>query len=139
MPTEPTQPTQSTQPGVPPLRPSALRIPGRAAHARRRAIMTWLKRIGLVAIGLAIIAGIAYAWLPKPVVVDVGTVRRGPLAVEVDDDGQTRVRDRFVVSAPITGNLQRIEIEPGAAVTAGDVVARIEPSAPALLDERSRG
>jgi HlyD family secretion protein len=115
--------------------PSALRAP---AHARRRAVATWLKRIGLVAIGLAIIGGIVYAWLPKPVVVDVGTVRRGPLAVEVFDDGQTRVRDRFVVSAPISGTLQRIEAVSGTAVTAGEVVARIDPPAPALLDPRRR-
>jgi HlyD family secretion protein len=125
-------------PSTPSLRPSAIRIPARTAHARRRAAVTWFKRLGLGAIGLAIAAGIAYAWLPKPVVVDVSTVRRGPLAVEINDDGQTRVRDRFVVSAPITGNLQRIEIEPGAAVTAGDVVVRIDPPTPALLDTRSR-
>jgi HlyD family secretion protein len=113
-------------------------MPGRAAHTRRRAVVTWLKRIGLIAIGLALISGIVYAWLPKPVVVDVAAVRRGPLAVEVDDEGQTRVRDRFVVSAPITGNLQRIAALPGTAVAAGDVVARIDPPAPVLLDPRSR-
>jgi HlyD family secretion protein len=138
MPTEPTASTQPAQPPLPPLRPGALRIPGRAGHVRRRAIKTWLKRIGLAAIGLAIVGGIVYAWLPRPVVVDVATVRRGSLAVEVDDDGQTRVRDRFVVSAPITGNLQRIEAEPGTAVAAGEVVARIDPPDPVLLDARSR-
>ncbi|HEY6175559.1 MAG TPA: efflux RND transporter periplasmic adaptor subunit, partial [Kofleriaceae bacterium] len=93
----------------------------------------------LIAGGLAIVAGIGYAWMPKPVDVDVATVQYGPLAVEVDEDGQTRVHERFVVSAPITGNLQRIELDAGAAVTAGDVLARIDPPAPLLLDDRSRG
>jgi len=110
----------------------------RPAHARRRAVMKWVKRAGLGALGVAAVGGIVYAWLPKPVSVDVGAVRLGPLDVEVDEDGQTRVRDRFVVSAPITGNLRRIEIQPGAVVTAGDVIARIDPPAPALLDDRSR-
>jgi HlyD family secretion protein len=119
-----------------PLVPGTLHRPG---HARRRALTRWLKRIGLGTGGLAIVAGIAYAWMPRPVDVDVATVRYGPLAVEVDEDGQTRVHDRFVVSAPITGNLQRIELDAGAAVSAGDVIARIDPSAPVLLDDRSRG
>ena len=119
-----------------PLVSSTLHRPG---HARRRAVMRWLKRISLVAAGLAIVWAIVYAWLPKPVAVDVATVKYGPLAVEVAEDGQTRVRERFVVSAPITGNLQRIELDAGAAVTAGDVLARIDPPTPVLLDDRSRG
>ena len=128
--------TQPTNPPITqPLRPSAIHRP---AHVRRRAIVKWVKRVGLAALGLGVVGGIVHAWLPKPVVVDVATVRRGSLDVEVDEDGQTRVRDRFVVSAPITGNLQRIEGLPGTAVNAGDVVARIDPPDPVLLDERSR-
>jgi HlyD family secretion protein len=119
-----------------PLLPGAVQRPDRA---RRRALAKWGKRGALVALGLAIVAGMAYAWLPKPVVVDVAVVRRGPLDVEVDEDGQTRVRDRYVVSAPISGNLQRIEVDPGTDVIAGAVLARIEPPDPVLLDERSRG
>jgi HlyD family secretion protein len=115
-----------------------IQLPVATHHVRRRAILRWIKRTGMVAVGLAIAGSIVYAWLPKPVVVDVGTVRRGPLDVEVDEDGQTRVRDRFVISAPITGNLQRIELDPGTPVKLGDVVARIDPSEPVLLDERSR-
>jgi HlyD family secretion protein len=101
-------------------------------------LLRWAKRGGGAAASLVVVAGLIYAWLPKPVMVDTGLVRRGPLDVEVDEDGQTRVRERFVVLASITGNLQRIEIDPGAAVAAGDVIARIEPPAAALLDERSR-
>jgi HlyD family secretion protein len=119
-----------------PLVPGTLHRPG---QARRRALIRWLKRVCLVACGLAIIAGIAYASMPKPVGVDVATVQYGPLAVEVNEDGQTRVHERFVVSAPISGNLRRIELDAGAAVTTGDVVARIDPPAPVLLDDRSRG
>jgi len=118
-----------------PLVTGTLHRPG---HARRRALMRGIKRACLAAGGLAIAAGIAYAWMPRPVAVDVATVQHRPLEVEVAEDGQTRVRDRFVVSAPITGQLARIELDPGTAVAAGDVVARIDPPSPVLLDERSR-
>jgi HlyD family secretion protein len=107
-------------------------------RATRRSIARWVKRGLVIALGIAIVGVIVYAWLPKPVPVDVGVVRRMPLDVEVDEDGQTRVRDRFVVSAPITGTLERIDLDPGTPVKAGDVVARIEPPAPALLDARTR-
>ena len=117
------------------LRPSA----HRPLRRHRRALLKWAKRGGGAAIAFTIAGGLIYGWLPKPVLVDIGVVQRGPLDVEVDEDGQTRVRDRFVVSAPITGTLQRIEIDPGAAVAAGDVIARIEPPVASLLDERSRG
>jgi HlyD family secretion protein len=129
-------PAQST---VPPPVPSL--VPGtlHPAHRRHRALTRWLSRIGLAAGGLAIAGGIVRAWLPQPVAVDVAAVRRGPLDVEVDEDGRTRVRDRYVVAAPITGELQRIELDPGAAVVAGDAVARIDPPAPVLLDDHSRG
>lgn len=104
----------------------------------RRSIIRWLKRGLLIGLGLGIIGAIIYAWLPKPVAVDIGVVRRQPLDVEVAEEGQTRVRDRFVVSAPIGGTLQRIELDPGAIVAVGDELAHIEPPAPALLDERAR-
>jgi HlyD family secretion protein len=104
----------------------------------RRSITRWVKRGLLAALALGIVSAIVYAWLPKPVAVDTGVVRRIALDVEVADEGQTRVRDRFVVSAPISGTLQRIELDAGSTVDAGAVIGRIEPPPPALLDERTR-
>jgi HlyD family secretion protein len=75
---------------------------------------------------------------PTTVPVDVGTVTRGPLVVTVDEEGVTRVRDRFVISAPVSGRVLRIELEPGDRVKRGDVVARVRAEAPPLLDVRSR-
>src|SRR5690606_19591217 len=72
-----------------------------------------------------------------PVPVDVAQTSRGPMVVTVRDEGRTRVRDEYVVSAPVAGRLRRIELEPGAHVHAGDVVARIVPGAPAFLDARA--
>jgi len=112
--------------------------PPRPRHAARRAALRWIKRIVLAAGGALIAAAIVRAWLPKPVAVESAAARRAALAVEVVEEGQTRVRDRFVVSAPLGGTLRRIELVPGAAVEAGAVLARIDAPAPPLLDERSR-
>ena len=63
----------------------------------------------------------------------------GPLQVTVEEEGRTRVRDRYVVSAPVPGRMQRIELEPGDPVVAGKtVLAPFEPTDPALLDVRTR-
>ena len=76
---------------------------------------------------------------PVPIEVDVAPVVQGPMAVTVDDEGETRIRRRFVVSSPVAGRLQRIELEPGDTVTRGQtVVARVQAEAPPLLDARTR-
>jgi HlyD family secretion protein len=70
--------------------------------------------------------------------VDYALVQRGRLTVTVDEEGETRVRDVFVLSAPVSGRVRRIEIEAGDEVVAGEtVVAEIEPVDPSLLDVRS--
>ena len=105
---------------------------------RRRSLERWIKR----AFGALAIAGLAalivVALLPKPVAVDVSRATRGPMRVTVDEDGATRVKDRYVVSAPLSGSLERLELRPGDTVKQGGVLARLVPMAPALLDERTR-
>jgi HlyD family secretion protein len=81
---------------------------------------------------------IAIALWPSAVTVDLASVSRGPLVVTIDEEGRTRVRDRFVVAAPVTGRVLRIELEPGDRVARGDVVARLQPESPPLLDARMR-
>jgi len=105
---------------------------------RTRRLRRWIKRGVGIAAALGVTGALIYAWLPRPIAIDVAVVHRGPLEVVVADDGRTRVRDRFVVSAPIAGNLLRIELEPGAAVDATAIVARIAPPDPAALDEHTR-
>jgi HlyD family secretion protein len=84
-------------------------------------------RIGWAAVGILVVAGVAFMLRPKPVVVDTATVRRHGLEATVDADGRTRVRERYVVVAPVAGRVQRITRFEGAAVRAGDVVARLTP------------
>lgn len=85
------------------------------------------------------VGALAYAFAPRPAAVDLTRVTRGPLRVTVDEDGRTRIKERYVVSAPLAGQLRRIELHPGDAVTAGKtLVAVIDPAAPDLLDPRTR-
>ena len=121
----------------PTLEPSSRNHRARA-HAARRAVTRWIKRGLLIVGGLAIAFAIVWAWLPKPIPIETGTVRRAPLSVEVREDGRTRVRDRFVITAPASGNLVRVDLEAGSRVQAGDVIARIAPPDQAMLDARSR-
>ena len=81
---------------------------------------------------------LAVALWPSTVPVDAAAVTRGPLVVTVDEEGQTRVRHRYVVSAPVGGRVLRIELEPGDPVNEGDVVARVRAETPPLLDARTR-
>lgn len=92
-----------------------------------------------VLIASAIAAGLlAVALWPTTVAVDGVAVSRGPLVVSVDEEGRTRVRDRFVVAAPVAGRVLRIELDAGDRVKRGAVVARVRAEPPPLLDDRSR-
>ncbi|HEY6552833.1 MAG TPA: efflux RND transporter periplasmic adaptor subunit [Vicinamibacteria bacterium] len=90
--------------------------------------------------GLALVAALlAVAFWPSAVAVDTALAARGTLRVTVDEEGETRVRHRFVVSAPVAGRVLRIALEPGDPVRRGQtVVATFMPAAPAPLDLRSR-
>jgi HlyD family secretion protein len=98
----------------------------------------WLKRGLIVLVAILVLFVIVRAWLPKPVSVEWAEAARGPMQVTVDEDGQSRVEDRYVVSAPLSGSLARIELEPGDLVKQADTVARIVPLPPPLLDVRTR-
>ena len=92
-----------------------------------------------VLISAAVIAAlVAVALWPATVPVDVAALTRGPLVVTIDEEGMTRIRDRFVVSSPVAGRVLRIELEPGDAVKRGQVIARVRAETPALLDARTR-
>lgn len=95
----------------------------------------WNLLLGVFA--LAIVAVLVYAFWPKPVAVDMAEVGRGPLMVTVDEDGKTRIKDRYVVSAPLAGRLARIQLDAGDEIKAGEtLLAVIEPGDPELLDAR---
>jgi len=93
------------------------------------------RRIAALAAALGFVALAWWAMRPPAVPVEVGAATRGPLQLSVDEEGETRVRQRFVVAAPATGRLLRVALEEGDPVAVDDVVARIVPSP---LDPRDR-
>jgi len=101
--------------------------------------MRLLKNVRLLAGILVVAAIVAMALWPASTEVGVAAADRGPMQVTVDEDGETRVRDRFTISAPVGGRLQRIALEPGDRVTRGEtILARIVPAEAPLIDTRTR-
>ena len=85
------------------------------------------RKILLAAIALGVAA---IAWLlvrPTPILVDVAKVVRGTMRVTVDEDGETRAHDRFVIAAPIPGRMLRVDLEEGDTVQKNQIVALMEP------------
>jgi len=101
-------------------------------------IMRWLRRIvGILLAGLLLLA-IGYGFVPRPPLVAVSAIERGPLQVTVREEGRTRVKDRYVISAPVPGFGQRVELEVGDTLTAGQRLLELEPLRSSLLDPRTR-
>lgn len=95
---------------------------------------TW----ALTAAGAALaVALLGWAFAPRPVPVETAAVTQGTFEAVVEEEGKTRVRDRYVVSAPLAGVLQRIALREGDAVRPGDPVALLTPVLPVLQDERT--
>ncbi|HEX7631595.1 MAG TPA: efflux RND transporter periplasmic adaptor subunit, partial [Lacunisphaera sp.] len=88
--------------------------------------------------GAILIVLLALGLRPKPAPVEVARVISGPLSTTVSEEGKTRIKQRYVVSAPVSGQLRRVPFKPGATLAAGDVVAVIEPMTASPLDTRSR-
>src|SRR5690349_9516135 len=87
---------------------------------------------------MAVLGTVVYAWLPKPVAIEVARIEKKQLVVSVEEDGRARVKDRYTVSAPLTGNVARIELRAGDVVKQGVVLARLVPLSAPLLDARTR-
>jgi HlyD family secretion protein len=101
--------------------------------------MWTLRNPRLLAATAVIVLLVAAAFWPNAVDVDVARVTRGPMQVTIREEGRTRVHDRFVISAPVAGRVQRITLEPGDPIERGrTVLARLTPADPALLDVRAR-
>ncbi len=104
-------------------------------HAARNTSRRWL----VVSSIFLLLAILVYAFIPKPVKVDVGEVQRTAMQVTIDEEGRTRVRDAYLVSAPIAGRLLRVEVEPGDAVSSGEtIIARMLANPPSAIDVRTR-
>jgi len=96
------------------------------------------KHIAWLAAGLVSIVALVGVLQPSAITVETALVARGPLRVTIDEEGETRLKRRFAVSAPVAGRVLRIEAQPGDSIRAGATVAVIAPARAAPLDERAR-
>jgi HlyD family secretion protein len=87
---------------------------------------------------VALIALLVVGLWPQPTPVETARVTRGLLRVTVNAEGKTRVRDRYAISAPVSGQTQRLPLKAGDTVHAGDTLVLINPTSPSLLDTRTR-
>jgi HlyD family secretion protein len=116
-----------------------LASPGRTGPAERTRAPRRPRRWVPYAIGAALLLGIVAGLWPQPDRVETAKATIGPLRATVNEEGKTRIKQRFTVSAPVAGHLRRIPLKPGAEVQGGyTVVAVLDPISPALLDARSR-
>ncbi len=103
---------------------------------RKKPAARRIVRIALrVALGFAVLGGLAWLLRPERVLVETAAVARGPLEVALDAEGETRIHPRFVIAAPVAGRLLAVDLHEGDAVAAGETVARL---AVAPLDPRDR-
>ena len=122
------------------LRPLGI-APDSAQHRTRERKRAWARAARRGLLGLFLLAAAiatVLALRPRAAVVDGAQASRGPLVVAIEESGMTRVKDRYVVSAPVSGNISRVALEPGDPVREGDVLAVIVPALSPLLDERTR-
>lgn len=94
--------------------------------------------IGLAVVSILVVAGLAWGFWPRPVMVETARVTRAPMEVAVEEEGRTRVKERYEVYAPVGGYVRRIELEAGDPVEQGQVVAELDPLLSTVLDPRSR-
>ncbi len=100
--------------------------------------MRWLTRLLLLVGGAALLAVLVWAFWPSPVAVETARVQRQRFEETIVEDGMTRVRERYVVAAPLAGTLLRIRSKAGDEVEAGAVLGSILPNRAPLLDPRAR-
>jgi HlyD family secretion protein len=97
------------------------------------------RRLRWIMMATVIIGGLVYGFWPDSIRVDLVRVQRGALRVTINDDGETRIREKYVVSSPMAGQLIRLQLHAGDAVEAEKtIIAQLVPSAPSLIDARTR-
>jgi HlyD family secretion protein len=102
-------------------------------------MIAWKRLLWPAVIGVVLLLAVAYAYWPRPIPVDIVKVTKGEMFVAVEDDGVTRVKEVYIISAPIAGRVLRIETHVGDDIEAGKtVVAQMLPADPVLWDARTR-
>jgi len=100
--------------------------------------MTVKRKYLLIVFALSVSTALVYGFMPKPIWVETVIVKRGPFQVTIEEEGKTRVKDRFRISTPVAGTMHRVTWEVGDTVIAGEKLYDITPLKSVLLDPRSK-
>lgn len=98
-------------------------------------VTRWM--IPLLIVG-AVVAAVVWGLRPQPVLVEAAEVVRAPMQVTIDEEGKTRLKERYMISSPITGRMARIDLDEADPVRAGQEITRVAPLPSAFVDERTR-
>jgi HlyD family secretion protein len=98
----------------------------------------WQRRIIWFAVALLIVAALGYGFRPQPRLVDVAAVTRGPMQVAIEEEGKTRVIDRYIITAPVAGTTCRVDLDVGDSVEKDQMLVNINPLQSQALDPRAR-
>ena len=96
------------------------------------------KHPGILAISVLVIGLLVWGFWPRPVLVELVEAQRASMTVTIEEEGRTRVIDRFIISAPVDGVACRVQLEVGDTVQAGQTLLSISPLESRVLDPRSR-
>ncbi|MFZ4480651.1 MAG: efflux RND transporter periplasmic adaptor subunit [Rhodoferax sp.] len=96
------------------------------------------RKLGFGALGLLALASLVWAFIPAATEAELAAVTLGRFERSVLEDGKTRLRDRYIVSTPLTGRITRVHLKQGDTVQRDAALATLWPVNPALLDERAR-
>ncbi len=99
--------------------------------------VAWRRRLTWLVVLLLIVAALGYGFRPQPRLVDIATASRGPMRVSVEEEGKTRVIDRYDVDAPVAGTTCRVDLNVGDQVSKGEVLTTLKPLESQALDPRS--
>lgn len=98
----------------------------------------WRRRIIWLAVLLLIVAALGYGFRPQPQLVDVAAATRGPMQVAIEEEGKSRVIDRYIITAPVAGTTCRVDLDVGDSVEKDQVLVNINPLPSQALDPRAR-
>jgi HlyD family secretion protein len=99
----------------------------------------WIKRLLTLLIAASIAAVFVWLMWPQPLLVDVAKASYGQMEVTVDEEGVNRIREIYVISAPVSGQVGRASVKVGDKVVAGVTpITTVRSSAPIMIDARTR-
>lgn len=98
----------------------------------------WLRRLPWIVLALLVVGAVVLAMMPRPQEVDLVAVKRGPLVATANEQGRTRIKEKYVVASPVTGHMKRVDLHAGDPVEVGKALTWIDPNEPDPLDERTR-